>query len=581
MYCSIQHFKWLAVVVTGILLTACNKGFDRLLEEREYEDTTGVVAKTPKILFLVIDGARGESVRDAQAPYLTGIAEHAIYSWNSISDTLYLQSTGWADLLTGVHKEKHGVINSTFSDHHLSRYPVFFEHIKARMPSFRIAAYSSADSLGRMLITGADVNQTFGNNDEATFQAIVDELKTDSPGLVFGQFGRVMEAGNTYGFDVSIPEYKAAILQADDYVGRILAALQQRKQYQQEDWLVIVTSGNGGPYTIDPSNDDGTILSNTRVNTFTFYYSPRYAPNFVDRPYTGNRYTGKSVRLYGNTAASAVYATVDQGKEDFYLGSSNEATIALKIKKNKTSYGDYSYTYPSVLGNNMSTDWWNNTGWNISLETNAWGVHYGQSGAGFNMSTGANISDGRWHDLTTVFVNRDGKRYIRLYTDGAFNTEREITTYGSFDTEAPLTLGFMPGNVTDNNRWLNAYITEVRFWRAALPDSVISNYVCVPELPTSHPYKDYLVGYWPCKDGFGGVFKDQTEYAHDFVIHGNYQWDDFSDLVCPNSASNLSQLVPQPVDVARQVLNWLQIAADTKWELDGRVWVTSYVSVGK
>lgn len=567
--------KSIFIIIIAIILFSCNKGFDRLLDNNDYEDTTGAIAKVPKVLFLVVDGARGEAVRKSQAPVLQSMSDHAIYSWNSISDTLYRDATAWADLLTGVHKEKHGITSTNWQ----SAYPVFFKHIKARMPSFRIAAFSAADSLGKMLITDADVNQTFGNNDAAVNAALLEELKVDTAGLIFGQFGQVAAAGRAYGFDATVPEYKAAILQVDAYIGDVLNALKQRSNYAKEDWLVVVSSGNGGPFVLDAADDDATILSNTKTNTFTFFYSPRYAPSFIDRPYTGNRYSGKSVRLYGNTAESAVYATIDSGNADYYLDNTTEATIELKIKKNKTSYGDYSYTYPSVIGNNMSLDWWNNTGWAISLEANNWGLHFGQKGAGFNMATGGSIADGRWHDIAAVFVNRDNKRFLRLFTDGFYNTEAEITNYGGFITDAPLTLGFMPGNVTDNNRWLNAYITEVKFWKAALPDSIISKYVCVPELPSSHPFKDYLVGYWPCKDGFGNVFKDESELGHDFHIRGTYQWDDFSDLMCPTSSGNLSQLVPQPVDVARQVFNWLQIAADTKWNLDGRVWVTSYVTV--
>lgn len=574
-----KNFNRLAVILSAILLSACNKGFDRLLQERDYEDTTGVTGKQPKILFLLVDGARGEAVRRAQASHLQELSDNAIYSWNSISDTLSIDATAWADLLTGVRKEKHGVISSDFNDNRLGQYPVFFKYIKMRMPSFRIAAYSATDSLGRMLITDADINRTFGNDDDATAQAILEELKVDTAGLIFGQFSQVAMAGKTYGYDVAIPEYKAAIQRVDEYIGNIMNTLRQRKNFEHEDWLVVVTSGKGGPYNIPPEEDDGTILSNPNVNTFTIFYSPRYMSNFIDRPFTGARYTGKAVRLYGKNAAEAVYATINEGKEDLNIGKTNEVTLALKIKKNQTIYGDYSYTYPNIIGNNLSTDWWQNTGWSMSLETNGWGVHYGQNGAGFNMVTGANISDGRWHDLTAVFVNRDNKRYIRLFTDGNFNTEQEITSYGNFDTDAPLTLGWVPGNVTDDNRWLNAYVTEIRFWRAALPDSVIKAYSCLDELPTSHPYRDYLIGYWPCRDGFGGVFKDQTEYQHDFQLHNNYQWDDFSDLMCPNSATNLTQLVPQPVDVARQIMNWLQIAVDTKWQMDGRVWVTSYVSI--
>lgn len=570
---------WITLILAGLAIIACNKGFDRLNEVKEYEDTTGVTTKTPKVMLLVVDGARGESVRDAKAPNLLAMQEHAIYSWHSISDTLSINTTTWADLLTGVHKEKHRVTKKDLSGNRLLEYPVFFSYIKQRNPSFRIGAYSSSDSLGNMLITGADVNETFADNDEAMVNALLDELKIDTAGVVFGQFSSVANAGKTYGYDNSHPEYKAAILKTDEYIGRILTALQQRTTYQQEDWLVVVTSGRGGPFQIDAGDDDGTILSNTNVNTFTFFYSPRYISNFIDRPYTGNRYAGKAVRLYGDNASNAVFATIEEGREDYNLSDTNEVTISLKLKKNRTEYGDYSYTYPSVMGNNMSMDWWNNTGWNISLEANGWGVHFGQNGKGFNMATATNIADGRWHDLTAVFLNRDNKRFLRLYTDGAYNREMDITQYGSFDTDAPLTLGFMPGNVTDNKRWLNAYITEVKFWRAALPDSVVANYVCSPELPSSHPYRDYLIGYWSCKDGFGGVFKDQSDSRHDFEIKGSYVWEDFSDLMCPTSATNLSQVVPQPVDVVRQIMNWLQIPADTKWGLDGKVWVTSYTGI--
>src|SRR5690606_18510988 len=156
----------------------------------------------------------------------------------------------WADLLTGVRKEKHRVTNKDFSGNRLQEYPVFFSHIKERDPSFRIGAYSSADSLGTMLITGADVNETFGNNDEAMVSSLLDELKIDTAGLVFGQFSGVAIAGNTYGYDISHPEYKAAILKVDQQIGSIMTALKARATYAQEDWLVVVTSGKGGPFQI-------------------------------------------------------------------------------------------------------------------------------------------------------------------------------------------------------------------------------------------------------------------------------------------------------------------------------------------
>ena len=71
---------------------------------------------------------------------------------------------------------------------------------------------------------------------------------------MFGQFSGVAIAGQTYGFDNSHPEYKAAILKVDEQIGRIMTALKQRATYAQEDWLVVVTSGKGGPFQLDLLN---------------------------------------------------------------------------------------------------------------------------------------------------------------------------------------------------------------------------------------------------------------------------------------------------------------------------------------
>lgn len=51
--------KWLAVIVAGITaMVACNKGLDSTPVKKDYTDVTGVTAKQPKVLFIVVDGAR-------------------------------------------------------------------------------------------------------------------------------------------------------------------------------------------------------------------------------------------------------------------------------------------------------------------------------------------------------------------------------------------------------------------------------------------------------------------------------------------------------------------------------------------
>ncbi|HEY6081850.1 MAG TPA: alkaline phosphatase family protein [Chitinophagaceae bacterium] len=552
---------------------ACNKGFDRVLQHKDYTDTTSAIAKTPKVLYVIIDGARGQSVRDANPPNIMGLTANAIYCWNSVTDTLTSDLTTWADLLTGVHKEKHGVLGNTTNNNDLKDYPVFFQRIKERRPDIRIAAFCAADSLSKGLITHADVNKGFGGDDAATENAALNELKVDSAGLVLVQFNEVNDAGAQYGYDLSVPQYKSAILAVDGYIGKLLDALKSRKNYAGEGWMVVVTSNHGGPFPVDPAQDDHTILSNPAVNSFVIFSALRYQPSFIDKPYTGNRYMGKGVELHGQDN-SAVNAIVPNDGNDYNFGKDINFTVELKVKVMPGSR-NYVYTYPSILAKRASFDP-GKPGWCIFLEQKFWQINFGQVGQGNTQVRGINISDGTWHDIAAVIVNRGAKRYARTYTDGHFNNEVEITGKGNINSTAPLTMGFLPGSV---NNPADLFISDVRIWKAALDDNTISQFACETSLPGDHPFVNFLAGYWPCLDGQNGIFKDHSTLQHDFQLQGNYQWTSFSDLVCAPASGDLANLMPQPVDIARQVLDWLQIPTDAKWDLDGKVWTTNYVGI--
>lgn len=554
---------------------ACNGEFDRILPDRDYTDTTSAVSSDPHVLYIVIDGARGQSVRDAQPPNIMSLTDHAIYCWNDVTDTASLELTTWADLLTGVTKDKHKVLSKDLSQSNLNIYPVFFNYIKERKPDFRITAFSSSDSL-QSLISGADVNKAFSGDDAAVAGAALNELNTDSSHLVFVQFNSVDKAGAQYGYDISVPQYKAAILKVDEYIGQLLDAIQKHKNYLQEDWMVVITSNRGGPFTIPPSEDDHTILSNPKVNSFIIFYTPRYQPNFIDKPYTGNRYIGRSVELQG-ADASAVNAIITDQTSDFDFGDSIEFTIEMKIKiKQDAGGGAHSFSgYPSLLSKRKTFDR-NVPGWTFWLHEKHWAFLAEQVG-GFTEAIGPDISDGTWHDIAVVVENRDGHRYARIFTDGNFNKEADITSRGDIGSDAPLTLGYLAG--IGAGTLDNVFVSDLKIWKAALDDATIGQFACETSLPGDHPYNDYLLAYWPCTDGQGGKFMDHGTLQHDLVLQGPYQWEDFNDLVCAPSSSNLAVLMPQPVDITRQILNWLQIAADPKWDLDGRVWTTNYVGV--
>ncbi len=577
---NIKKGKWKGylLLLAGIpfVWSACNKGFDYVKAPVNLEDSIGNDGRPPKIIYLIVDGARGEAVRDAYVPNITTLTDNALYCWNTLTDSLNTQASSWADMLTGVSKAKHGVVSDDYNGNHLDQYPSIFKYVKAAYPTYRIAAYTASAGLSEKLLTVADEKKVL-NNDDAVTTSVVNELKQDSVGLIMGQFHAVETAGVQAGFDISRAAYKQAIEHFDKQVGDIITAMQTRKNFKNERWLVVIASSKGGKYPIDPAKDDKTIFSDPALNTFTIYYSPNYRLNYIDRPFGGTRYAGKSVRLFVRDA-DAVNATVPNttGVDDYNFGDTTSFTVEMKVKVNPGPYGDYYFTYPSILGKRASFDG-GVTGWVMFLESRYWMINFGKTGRGNIQAKGADISDGTWHSIAATIYRRDGRRYTKTFTDGKPGEEKDITDHGDINTTAPLTMGFLPGSV---NQAADVNIADVHIWRTPLDENTIKSNACTIGIPDDHPYINYLIGYWPCTDGSGSIFRDNGQLAHDFEIHapGAYTWDAFSTLICPPASSFLEVLVPSGRDIPQQIFSWLRILPNEAWQLDGHVWVPSLIT---
>ena len=585
---SLRYCIALALSI-GVLTTSCNKDFDKVIPVSVIGDSN-IQYKKPKVLYIIVDGARGTAVRDAKTPNLTALLGNSIYTWTSISDTSRNSPTNWADMLTGVKKEKHRILTTDFAGNKLDEYPVIFKRIKSVNPEFRIASFASSTIFKDNLTAGADVSEVFENNDEAVKSKIITFLGADDASLVLGQFGGVEKAGLLYGFDNSFPQYKAAIDQFDTHVGDILKALKARPAYAKENWLIIVTSNRGGQFTLPAKEDDKTLFSNTNANTFTIFNSAEYKPTFIGKPFLGNSYSGSAIRFKGQ-GNNAVKAEVSGANStQFNFDTKTDFTVSVKVKKGKTrntSRGDYYYEWPSILGK-RNNNTWDHAGWNINLFYNNWRFFGGAGGGRNNQIAGNDFSGDTWHDLTfAIETKADGNRYIRMYTDGvkgsyvddrnaSSNTtaDRRLTG-GNLNNNDPLTIGWVPGDINNDFGELNLNMAELKIWKTALPDAVIRQYACDPSMDESHPYYAYLVGYWPMIEGFGDKFIDKGPFNADFKIRGPFAWEKFTDLMCSPSNTNLGTLVPKNSDIPTQILSWFNIARQESWGLDGRVWIAN------
>jgi predicted AlkP superfamily pyrophosphatase or phosphodiesterase len=63
---------------------------------------------------------------------------------------------------------------------------------------------------------------------------------------MFVQLDEVDHAGHEYVYSVNSEQYLAAIEKADTLVGKMISAIQNRKTYTSENWLILVSTDHGG-----------------------------------------------------------------------------------------------------------------------------------------------------------------------------------------------------------------------------------------------------------------------------------------------------------------------------------------------
>ncbi|WP_354356369.1 DUF4983 domain-containing protein [Pedobacter sp. UYP30] len=553
-------FGILLTIVTCATIWSCNKGFDRVITVKDGGDTATVRYGNRKVLYLIVDGARGQSVLEANTPNINALLPNSIYSWVSLSDPDSLADvSNYANMLTGAKKEKHNVLKNDLSNNNLLNFPIIFKRIKQELPQARIVSHTSSP-LFKSLTDGADVSDVLAD-DGAVRASVINTLNSDTASVIVGHFTNVKKVGKQVGFDNSFPQYKAAIENFDTSVGDILAALRKRPTFATEDWLVVIASSGGGAYTSTVQSDQ-TVFSNTSANTFVVYYNPSYKQRIITKPFTGNRYLGKTVRM----DKQVVRAEIDTANA-FNLDDTTTFTIELKVKKNGQRQ-----SYPAVLG--KRNEWSSghpSVGWVFYLQDDYWFFEWrGAKDGDYHQAQGAVINEGRWETLTAKKERRGTQYFLRVYTNGSFNSEVEITNSGSLSNDNKLKMGYINGQ---GHGEPDVYVSDIRFFKTAVPDAVIARYSCETSINQSHPYYNFIVGYWPCTDGVGDKFEDLGPSARNFKLVGPYVWENFNDLICPPDASILARFVIQTSDIPIQITNWLKIANKQSWNLDGRVWL--------
>lgn len=537
-----------------LLAGSCNKPV--LFEHPVSADSLPPAIKK-KVLMIAIEGGRGQVVRDAAIPNITALLPHSIYSWDAVTDTSTRDAASWASLFTGAINFKNGISGNAYAGNNLGAYPSFAQRLTER--ALDIVGISSSISLNDTLLQKAGANtfvKTTGN-DAAAKDSAIGRLQNSNPDILMVAFSGVNKAGLSNGFSANATAYTNAIQQVDAYIGEIMRVLAARKNYNAEDWLVVITSNHGG-------TDEGVYggSSFAERNNFLLYYNQRFAGQaqempLLNVPYEGSfpffyRKDGKDHAAYSNDAA-------------FHFGAAQDFTIEFNIQTTYDGTDDHGVIANKNWGSGA------NTGWIIYKTSGNIRLNYkGASGSRIDVRTGPPVADGKWHHITVTF---DRQGVVSFYKDGKFFVSGpSIKDMGTVDaglpfvvgTDGTLNYGYNGANGSGDN-----YIADIRVWNTVLSESVINNWA-FRTVTKVHPDYASLIGYWKANEGpTGNTIKDYSPAAIDLNITNGLQWDAKKDILNPSDV-DATLLVPHSMDLAVNVLAWMGVKMKLEWMLDGK-----------
>ncbi|WP_241282411.1 alkaline phosphatase family protein [Chryseobacterium timonianum] len=498
-------------------------------------------AQTKKVLFIGIDGCRADVMMSTNTPNIKNLISQSIYSLDGLCAATTWSGNGWSTMLTGVWHTKHNVQDNNFTSPNYANYPDFLTRAESHNPNLKTISLAHWAPVNDKIVQNADVKTNLAT-DLAVKNAAVNALQNDNPDILFVDFDDVDHAGHSYGFSSAVPQYISSIQTIDTYIGEIVNAMKNRATYNNEDWLVVVTTDHGAT---DTSHGGGNL---SERNIFTIYSNPGFTPQQISKNILESNKTFNQLNLPSGTYAKPANQT------SFNFGSNQDFTIEFWVKPNAAYTSD-----PVFLGNK---NWANGKNKGV--------IFSGFSGQTFKMNigdgtnridlVGGKLETNKWKHIAASF-DRDG--LVTLYEDGVPVTFAKMNTIGNIDSALPFTLNQDGTNTYSVN--LAASYKDVRIWKSALPNDVIANWA-TQDITSSHPYYSQLLANWKCNETSGNTLADSGPNANHMSITGapNYTVNASNNFKAYDYTSTTRETDHFPT-----VLNWLCIPIQPSWGIDG------------
>jgi predicted AlkP superfamily pyrophosphatase or phosphodiesterase len=230
--------------------------------------------KSKKAVFIIVDGIAADVIEKLDPPNLKKISNiggfaHTIVGGEKggYSQTPTISAVGYNSVLTGTWVNKHNVWDNDIAQPNYN-YPTIFRLLKTQYPNKKIGVFSSwLDNRTKLVgdnfkatgdiavdykFDGLELDTVnYPHDKQRSYMHRIDEKVVDEaasfirdkgPDLSWVYLEYTDDMGHMHG---DSPEFYKAIGYADQQVGRIWDAIEQRQKNNNEDWLIVITTDHG------------------------------------------------------------------------------------------------------------------------------------------------------------------------------------------------------------------------------------------------------------------------------------------------------------------------------------------------
>jgi predicted AlkP superfamily pyrophosphatase or phosphodiesterase len=234
-----------------------NTSFILLLSFLIYVIIQSSKPKKKCVLLICLDGFSVKLLTPNTTPHLYNLLSKSSYTLNSYVNDITLSGASWASCSKGVWRNKHHFVdNSTPNDYLTSPYLSFITRIKRQQPNTHVSAFVNwLDLINFNIFPRDDCDTIFHNvNDDIVVDAFISyvtNVSSNDNECHIVHLDETDHVGHNLGFTSSdkvslTEEYKHAGMRIDERVRRLMESLHFRKNYDEEDWMVCITTDHGG-----------------------------------------------------------------------------------------------------------------------------------------------------------------------------------------------------------------------------------------------------------------------------------------------------------------------------------------------